>query len=515
MAKLTIDGREIEVPDGTRLFDACTQARGKPLPHFCYHPDLSIAGVCRLCQVEVEGMPKLSIACNMIVKDGMVVHTESERVRRAAQQILEMHLINHPVDCPICDQAGECGLQDQYMEYGLYETEVEKADKVHKAKVKVIGPEVILDQERCVLCSRCVRFVYEVTGTRELGIFERGDRAEIDVAPGRQLDNNYSVNTVDICPVGALTSRDFRFRQRVWLLRGTPSVCPGCATGCNVRLDHNRGKVWRLKPRRNDEVNREWMCDLGRKTYKRVRDETRLVPSSSPEEMRKRAAELIRPGEVALAVASPHPSLEELFLFRRLARRAGCEKPLGGLAGAEMDTGDDILLSEDRTPNRRALEWLGMPEAPAADLAARITAAGKKTVLVYGGDPAADPAVAEALAGCERLVYLGTHENATSRAAALVIPMSTWAEKDGLFVNRQGRIQAFRRAVAPPEGVDEDVWVLVDLLRAAGESEPSRALTVWRKTLAEELGLTGVDLNRLPVTGWVREAAGAPAGGRS
>ena len=524
MVKLTIDGQEIEVPEGTRLFDACTEVRGEPLPHFCYHPDLSIAGVCRLCQVEVEGLPKLTIACNTLVREGMVVHTRTERVNRAAQQILEMHLINHPVDCPICDQAGECGLQNQYMEYGLYESEVEKSDKVHKAKAEVIGPEVILDKERCVLCSRCVRFVYEVTGTRELGVFQRGDRAEIGVAPGRTLDNNYSVNTVDICPVGALTSRDFRFRQRVWMLRSTPSICPGCATGCNVRLDYNMGRVWRLKPRRNDEVNQEWMCDLGRKTYHVVRDETRLTAplardgtatvAVSPEAAKQRLAEWLRPGEVGLAVASPHQSLEELFLFRRLvALLANGSKPVGGRAGADMGEGDDLLLSADRTPNRRALEWLGMPEESVADLAAKVAGAAGKTVLVYGSDLAADPVLAKALAGCERLVYLGTHANATSQAAALAIPTCTWAEKDGLFVNRQGRIQAFRRAVAPPDGVTEDAWRLVDLLRAAGETDAPRELTAWRRILGEDLGLAGADLDRLPATGFVPEPAAASAGG--
>ena len=276
MAKLTIDGKEIEVPDGTSLFDACAEARGEALPHFCYHPDLSVAGVCRLCQVEVEGMPKLTIACNTGVRDGMVVHTRNDRVRRAAQQILEMHLVNHPVDCPICDQAGECGLQDQYMTYGLYDSKVEQDDKVNKAKAEVIGPHVILDQERCVLCSRCVRFCNEVTGTGELGIYNRGDRAEIGTPPGVELDNNYSLNTVDICPVGALTSRDFRFQKRVWMLKAAESICPGCSMGCNVRVDHEAGRVYRLKPRRNPDVNGPWMCDKGRMIYKDVHAENRL-----------------------------------------------------------------------------------------------------------------------------------------------------------------------------------------------------------------------------------------------
>ncbi len=527
MARLTIDGQEIEVPDGTRLFDACTQVRGEPLPHFCYHPDLSIAGVCRLCQVEIEGLPKLTIACNTTVKDGMVVRTRSPRVQEAAQRILEMHLINHPVDCPICDQAGECALQDQYMNYGLYSAEVEKADKVHKSKAKVIGPHVILDQERCVLCSRCVRFCAEITGTGELGIFQRGDRAEIDVAPGGELANNYSLNTVDICPVGALTSRDFRFQKRVWLLRSTPSICPGCATGCNVRLDHEAGRVYRLKPRRNDEVNGPWMCDLGRYIYKCVHDEKRLASplvrqegELRPATWREAAAHLgglLAPGRLSLALACAHQTLEELVLFRRLAGLlAGSDRVAGTVAGVDLRQGDALLLDADRAPNRRALEWLGLPEARPDELAARLGAGGP--ALVYGQDPAAaDAALAEALGASGGLVYLGTHLNATARLAAVVLPLSTWAEKDGLFVNRQGRIQPFQRAVARPQDAREDWRVLADLLAAARAGEQPSGLAALRRQVAAELGLPGeIDLNDLPAAGLVPDlAAGTPAGGES
>ncbi|MBE0567506.1 MAG: (2Fe-2S)-binding protein, partial [Krumholzibacteria bacterium] len=464
MAKLTIDGRELEVPNGTRLFDACTLARGEALPHFCYHPDLSVAGVCRLCQVEVEGIPKLTIACNTLVKDGMVVHTRSERVRKAAQQILEMHLINHPVDCPICDQAGECGLQDQYMNYGLYDSEVEESDKVNKQKVQVIGPQVILDKERCVLCTRCVRFCDEVTGTGELGIFYRGDRAEIGVAPGVELDNNYSVNTVDICPVGALTSRDFRFQKRVWMLKSTESVCPGCATGCNVRVDHEAGRIYRLKPRHNAEVNGPWMCDLGRLVYKAVHDEKRLADPAAGDarltwaDAGARLAGIAAAG-IGLVVTSPHQTLEELWLLRRAG--AGAQFS-GGLATADRREGDAILLDADRTPNRAGLALLGLAEDTPERLAARIAAA-PGAVLVHGGDPAAEPAVKAALAG-RTVVYLGTHLNETAGLAALVLPGVTWAEKAGIMVNRQGRLQELRQAVARAGNAREDWRVLGDLL---------------------------------------------------
>lgn len=499
MAKLTIDGSAIEVADGTSLFDACRLARGEALPHFCYHPDLSIAGVCRLCQVEVEGMPKLTIACNTTVRDGMVVHTRNEKVRRASQQILEMHLINHPVDCPICDQAGECGLQNQYMAYGLYDSQVTQADKVHKAKVQVIGPEVILDKERCVLCSRCVRFCNEVTKTGELGIFNRGDRAEIGVAPGQTLDNAYSVNTVDICPVGALTSRDFRFQKRVWMLKSADGVCAGCATGCNVRIDHEAGRIFRLKPRRNTQVNGSWMCDEGRHTYKAVHADDRL---SDPlwrgqavtwADAKVRLAE-VAGGGFALVVGSAHQSLEELCLLKQVAPGAALS---GGLAGSDMGVGDDLLRSADRTPNRRGLALAGLPEHGAAELAGLIRAA-KGAILVHGGDPAAAPEVAAALAGRQDVVYVGTHRRATAQAAALALPGATWAEKAGIFVNKQGRAQAFAQAVARPGQAREDWRVLAELL-PAGAAAPG-SLKALREATRAQLSLD-MDLDRLPADG--------------
>jgi NADH-quinone oxidoreductase subunit G len=500
MARLTIDGSEIEVRDGTSLFEACRLARGEALPHFCYHPDLSIAGVCRLCQVEVEGMPKLTIACNTTVRDGMVVHTRSEKVRTAAQQILEMHLINHPVDCPICDQAGECGLQNQYMEYGLYDSQVTQPDKVHKAKAQVIGPEVILDQERCVLCSRCVRFCNEVTKTGELGIFNRGDRAEIGVAPGRRLDNAYSVNTVDICPVGALTSRDFRFQKRVWMLKSTDSICPGCATGCNVRVDHEAGRLYRLKPRRNAAVNGSWMCDEGRLTYKAVHAANRLADprwqgrTLTWAEVPARLAELA-PGGFALVIGSAHQALEELWLLKQLA---GGRAVSGGLAGSDQGVGDALLRSTDRTPNRAGLKLAGLAEHDAGALAALIKGAGG-AVLVHGGDPAAAPEVAAALAGRKDVVYVGTHDNATARAAALVLPGAAWAEKAGVFVNRQGRLQAFATAVARPGNAREDWRVLAGLLPAGAPAVPA-SLKALRTAVAAQL-CPALDLDRLPADG--------------
>ncbi|MEZ4388392.1 MAG: 2Fe-2S iron-sulfur cluster-binding protein [Candidatus Krumholzibacteriia bacterium] len=525
MAKLTIDGKELEVPDGTRLFDACREARGADLPHFCYHPDLSVAGVCRLCQVEVEGMPKLTIACNTMVRDGMVVHTKNARVSKAVQQVLEMHLINHPVDCPICDQAGECGLQDQYMEYGLYESEVEKQSKVHKKKAKVIGPQVILDQERCVLCSRCVRFCEEVTGTGELGIYNRGDRAEIDVAPGGELANNYSLNTVDICPVGALTSRDFRFQKRVWMLRSVSSICNGCATGCSIRVDHEGGRIYRLKPRRNDAVNglldvRPGPHDLQGRAPRGSPDRGRScgrdggLVEVSWAEGREALMGAVKTGGVAFVLADPRHSLEELTLIKRLAMAvAGEAQMAGGVAGEGLGEADELLVDADRRPNRTALRWLGLPEMAPAELATALGEGGG-TLLVFGGDPPARAEIAAA-AGKLRVVYLGTHRCRTAEAAQVVVPLSMWAEKDALWVNRQGRVQRGQRAVMAPGGAREDWRVLVDLLQHVGQTLDLGGLPALRRLVAADLGLADEDaLNRLPADGLVlADPAGTRVGG--
>lgn len=368
-----------------------------------------------------------------------------------------------------------------------------------------------------MLCSRCVRFCNEVTGTGELGIFNRGDRAEIDVAPGVELDNNYSLNTVDICPVGALTSRDFRFQKRVWMLKAAESICPGCATGCNVRLDHEGGRVYRLKPRYNAEVNGSWMCDKGRMTYKAVHSEKRQANPQRGGEVLKWAeagaelAERLAAGKLGLVIASAHQSLEELFLLKRLADRNAAGNISGGVAGLDRAEGDQLLLAEDRTPNRKGLEILGLQEDSAADLAGKIKAA-RGTVLIHGGDPARDEAVAAALEACDQVVYIGTHADATAAVAALTVPGAMWAEKNGIFVNKQGRVQEFKQAVARWGNAREDWRLLVEVLAVApGGGDVPGSLRAVRTLMDGELHAgTDIDLNRVPSVGFV---PGAGQGG--
>lgn len=488
MAKVTIDGKEWEFEEGMNLFEACEIARGgDKLPHFCYHPGLSIAGVCRMCQVEVEGVPKLLIACNSKVQDGMVVHTRNERVDSTVRQILNFHLLHHPVDCPVCDQAGECSLQDFYMDHGLYDAEIDVEDKIAKGKVKPIGELVMLDAERCVLCARCTRFTDEITKTHELGIFNRGNHSEIDVAPGKTLDNNYSLNTADICPVGALTSRDFRFRRRVWWLEETEGICPGCATGCNMTLHHSEGIAYRMKPRENREVNDWWMCDHGRLLYKEIASEDRLhaplvrpedatvsVPATWDAAYAAFAARVEALGGAAKIhlVLSPHATLEEQYAAASILAEASGAQVLGArLAGTEMDEADGILLSADRTPNAEGARRLGLADFTVEALAAKADAGN--ALVVVGNDLAGlSPEAGKAMQDFGLVVYVGDRADATARAAHITLAGRSWAEKDGTFVNKDGRAQALHAAVPAPEGSRDDLRILSELGAVLGH-EPS------------------------------------------
>jgi NADH-quinone oxidoreductase subunit G len=281
MPTLTINGQEVDIDTGSSVIQAAEKL-GIYVPRYCYHPGLSIAGSCRMCLVEIEKVPKLAISCYTQVQDGMKVNTDSEKVKQARKAMLEFLLINHPLDCPVCDQAGECDLQNFYMEIGQYDSRFLE-NKIKRRKAFPIGPHVILDQERCILCTRCTRFCEEVSETNELGVFNRGNRSVIDLYPGRALENHYSGNVIDICPVGALTEREFRFQCRVWYLSSQASICNGCSRGCNVNIHYNADRrykaggrrIQRMKPRFNPFVNRWWMCDEGRFGYESV-DQNRI-----------------------------------------------------------------------------------------------------------------------------------------------------------------------------------------------------------------------------------------------
>jgi len=504
MPKLTIDGKEIEVEAGTNLIEAARRL-GIEVPHYCYHPGLSIAGQCRLCMVDIEKTPRPSIACNTQAADGMVVHTDTERVRDTRRSIMEFHLINHPLDCPVCDQAGECWLQIYYMKHGLYDPRMTD-EKVHKPKAVPLGPHVMLDAERCILCSRCVRFCDEITGTGELGIFHRGDHSEIGLFPGRDLVNNYSGNVVDICPVGALTDRDFRFQVRVWYLDAARSICTGCARGCNIdvhvnrrRPHHAEGKrVARLKPRFNADVNAWWLCDVGRYHYDFVDAPTRLTApvrrnntgtaDIAWDEAVSGVAEALRrysPDQVGV-LASPRMANEDLLALRRVLEARAMRQVAYDVPPPALAEGDDFLLRSDRAPNRRGAELIGLG-GDTGGLMASARAGRLKCLWVFHHDllasgwPAAD--VRQALDRVETLIFTGTNANAISERAQWVLPAAAWVEREGTFTNFEGRVQRFRSAVEPLGQALPEWDLLGRIVAALGGTPAGGRAELWFREL--------------------------------
>lgn len=466
MPKCTINGVELEVKDGTTIIEAMNQ-NAQRIAHYCWHPGLSVAGVCRMCMVEIEGNPRLQIACNTVVTEGMKVNNTSDKVKDAVKWGLDFHLINHPLDCPICDQAGECGLQDQYMEFGKYTPEMAEK-KVKKHKVVDLGPTVVLDSERCVLCSRCVRFTEEVTKTNELGLFNRGDRTEIGTHDGKALDNKYSMNTVDICPVGALTSKDFRFRQRVWYLKDSQTVCNGCSTGCNVKVYFNKEGFFRVKPVFNGEVNGHWMCDEGRDIYKFVNRENRLLKAKrrttqgweevAPGAAAKEAAQVVKgAGSSVAVVLTGHYTVEEYEqALQTFTATVGTKNIFHWVNNPEsFENFDGLLLRGDRNPNTKgllnALGKFGI-QAGWKDLIAGIKGKSIKTVIVAGPESVTwYPDFAEKvkeLGQAENLIWMQSGKSVDLdqlTGQVWQIPMKSYVEKDGSFVNHKGLSQSFKR----------------------------------------------------------------------
>ncbi len=460
MAKITIDGREFEA-DARRTIIEVARENGIEIPHFCWHPRLSVAGNCRMCLVEVEKMPKLAIACSTQVAEGMVVHTNNPKVVKARDAVMEFLLINHPLDCPICDEAGECKLQDYAYKYGTGASRFEE-DKVHKPKRVELGPNVLLDTERCIMCSRCVRFCEEIAQKPQLTFTQRGDHVELTTFPGEQLDNPYAMNTIDICPVGALTSRAFRFKARVWEMSATETVCPGCARGCNMYAWVRNNEILRQSPRYNADVNDHWMCDAGRlNTFKHVNAETRvkapmmkkeaeMVEVGWDEAIAKVASEFkaFRKSEIAV-VGSPFATNEDNYLLQKFSRDVLGTRYIGMVHHVNERDQDDLLIRADKTPNSRGAHEVGVHAGASFDAIIRAIKEGEvKGLYVIEDNIAGDPAVAQVLGRLDYLVVHSSNENETTRMADVVFPTSTFAEKNGTYTNFEGRVQRIQPSVA-------------------------------------------------------------------
>ncbi|MSU63035.1 MAG: 2Fe-2S iron-sulfur cluster binding domain-containing protein [Pedosphaera sp.] len=492
--KIKVDGREIEVPkmmpdwqgklQPTTMLQAC-QLAAKEVPHYCYHPKLPIAGNCRMCLVEFgtpmmgpdrkpvlneDGSTKIAksvlpyepttprgaIACATPISPGMEIYPSSPATKQMREAVLESLLINHPLDCPICDQAGECKLQEYSVEHGQAQSSFVEA-KVHKPKAVDLGPRIVLDDERCVLCTRCIRFTKDIAGDDALGIVNRGSYNTIAAWKPGAFDNNYTLNTVDICPVGALTSKDFRFQMRVWFLKETKSLCTSCGTGCNTVIGAREEKVYRYEPRQNDAVNSTWMCDSGRLNYKWINREDRLKDvlvsgqkSTWTTAIKEISEKLVKaaPGSVAI-VASARQTTEELYLLKKLATK------LGALTDSveREGEGDKLLLNADKNPNSNGARLTGIAFTEMginlATIADGIRAGRIKTLIVFGEDVTKCGLGADVLSKLETLIVSDILPNETTKKAHYLLPACAHAEKRGTFVNVKGRLQKFMKAVEP------------------------------------------------------------------
>ncbi len=457
---LNIDGKDLTVPKGTSVIEA-TEILGIEVPRFCWHPGLSVAGVCRFCMVKIEGIPKLQIACNTTCTEGMKVSTQTAEVKDAHKWALEFHLINHPLDCPICDQAGECELQNYYMKVGKYSSQMEE-DKVLKPKALDVGDNLVLDTERCILCSRCVRFEDEVTKTSSLGIFNRGDHSVIGTFPNKKVQHNYSYNLVDICPVGAFTAKDFRFKCRVWFLKETKTICPGCSTGCNVTLYENKNQrqYYRLKPRKNMEVNGHWMCDYGRTMYEHLNADVRMsAPSQSGKsiawqnvavEIEKviQSAKSSDASKMALVLTPQYTNEEYEIILAQLNTGLGFMPKIyiWRDAAENLEDFDGILMRGDKNSNTTGLsQALNKHNFTAVNLKGDFSAlANQKPSLTFVFGPEIEKSYSQfanelaRFAELPQVIYFGTTKNSIINKFSLAIPTKVFAEKNGTFTNFKG-----------------------------------------------------------------------------
>jgi NADH-quinone oxidoreductase subunit G len=497
----TIDGREVVVKPGTNMIEAAKLV-GSEIPYYCYHPRLSIAANCRICLIEASNAPKLVPACQTPLAEGVVIKTTTPKVKEQQRSVMEFLLLNHPVDCSICDQAGECKLQDYYMKYDYRPSRLE-GGKTLKNKRKVLGPRVVLDQERCIMCTRCVRVMNEVAKEPQLGVFGRGSHERIDVFPGSELDSNYSLNTVDVCPVGALLSRDFRFKARAWFLSATPSVCTGCSRGCNTYADWMSQDTYRYRPRENEAVNKSWMCDQGRLSYKSLNLERALRPQvgrragstseAEPVVTRKEAvqaaARALKPlvGTSQLAVlASPVASNEDLLAGLTFAKATlGVSTVYVG--GRPQGAADHYLMTADKNPNRKGLELiaqgLGLKLESFDALSTAMGAGRVKALYAIGTEVPGDAAAfAQAASRLDVFVAQSTNESPVTAQATVLLPASVHVEDEGSFVNLDGLIQRFRKAY-PPKGdvVPHWRWAAELTRELGGEAAWASARDVWRE----------------------------------
>ena len=515
-----LDGQPVEFEPGEKVLSAALRA-GVEVPHYCFHPGLSVVATCRMCLVDVvdmgngRPMPKLQTSCSMDAVEGMKVETQNTKTLEAREDVMEFLLINHPLDCPICDQSGECVLQDYSFEHGTGKSEMEYAKRVYGWRD--IGTFVALERNRCIHCTRCDRFTREVTGTNEFGMYNRGHELTVDTYADRPMTNKFQGNMADICPVGAITDKEFRFKRRVWRLKKTPSICTGCSTGCNVTIEYDKNEVFRLKPRENPAVNRWWMCDEGRLSYRVMNErenrimkplgrvQGKLQPISFEQAYQALAERIsiLNPGAGGvLVLTDTNASNEALFMFRKFAQDGlGAEQvycPMPDWQQPESDFFINSLITTDKTPNRAGARELGLTGvADTAELATAL-AANPKVVIVLGNPFENATELRETLSKAQLIVSISTLFNGWAEIADVVLPGQLHSEQNATYTNKQRRVQRTHSAVQAPRQTRPEWQIFADLLRVLDKDSGLDSADTVLQALGQEvpafqnISLTGI-----------------------
>lgn len=441
VVSVTINGVQFQATKGSLLIDKLLD-EDIHIPHFCYHQSLGKAGNCRMCMVEIEGQKRPQIACDTPIKDGMIVRTKGENIEKVRRDILELELVNHPIDCPICDQAGECKLQDYYMESGFYESRVNREIKNHAKKRVELGSNVMLDEERCVLCLRCVRFCRDITKTNELGVVSRSDHSTIGIFPGYPLNNPYSMNVVDLCPVGALTNKDFRFKQRIWFLESFEAICNGCSKGCNINVDHRKEKykddqIFRFRPKVNKKINGWFMCDEGRLSYKKEsenRFETVLINKKESDINSANASifKEISTNKNILILLGANLSYEEILNAKNLASKLNIS--ISGYSPQTIDEtfGDDFLKKSDKSVNKASFKELEIDETKEFFE----DKLNSSLLIIVIENSYFDNNLK--LLENKKVISFFSHQYPTINSSNIAIPVASFYEKTGTYINCDG-----------------------------------------------------------------------------
>ena len=514
MPSFELDGKTVEFEPGEKILSAAMRA-GIQIPHYCYHPGMSVVATCRMCMVDVIDMgngrpaPKLQTSCSMDAVEGMKVETMNEKVKDAKELVMEYLLINHPLDCPICDQSGECVLQDYSFEFGSGKSEMEYSKRVYGWRD--IGTFVALERNRCIHCTRCDRFTREITGTNEFGMFNRGHELTVDTYSDRPMTNQFQGNMADICPVGAITEKEFRFKRRVWKLKKTPSICVGCSTGCNVTIEYDKNEVFRLKPRDNPDVNKWWMCDQGRLTYKdlNIRENRVAHPLGKTAEgfqeiswenafsaIREKISELQPTSNEVIGLVDTHASNEELYLFKKLLKEGfDSDQLFFPDLEWEQPVSDffiNSLITSDKSPNRAGARMLGLKGAKSSEEVSSKIPTGTKVLLVFG-KPFEDENLLSQAGNIPLVINIAAWQSGWSETADVTLPGRLHSEKDATYTNKAGRVQRVNTAIRAFHKTRPDWMILCGLMELLDvDNKADSAEAVFQELSENEKGFQGL-----------------------